>query len=31
MKPMSLCLVQMGKTGLEVVSFHPDVLPDDVL
>ncbi|MBD3191820.1 MAG: hypothetical protein GF308_14330 [Candidatus Heimdallarchaeota archaeon] len=31
MKPISLCLVQMGKTGLEVVDTYPDVLPKDVL
>ncbi len=31
MKPISLCLVQMGKTGLELVSVFPDVLPSDLL
>ncbi len=30
-KPLSLCLVQMGKKGLELVKTHPKVLPDEVL
>ncbi|MFW9924098.1 MAG: hypothetical protein ACFFDW_12500 [Candidatus Thorarchaeota archaeon] len=31
MKPLSLCLVQMGDKGLEVVKSHPNVLPKEVL
>lgn len=31
MKPLSLCLVQMGDKGLELVSSHPKVLPKEVL
>lgn len=31
MKPLSLCLVQMGAKGLELVSSHPKVLPKQVL
>ena len=31
MKPISLCLVQMGQKGLELVKSHPDVLPTNVL
>jgi len=31
MKPVSLCLVQMGDKGLELVKAHPNVLPKEVL
>ncbi|MFW9923973.1 MAG: hypothetical protein ACFFDW_11875 [Candidatus Thorarchaeota archaeon] len=31
MKPISLCLTHMGKTGLELVSSFPDVLPQQIL
>ena len=31
MKPLSLCLVQMGKTGLEVVDSYPKVIPEEAL
>ena len=31
MKPVSLCLVQMGDKGLELVKAHPNVLPKQVL
>jgi len=31
MKPLSLCLVQMGEKGLEMVSSHPKVLPKQIL
>lgn len=31
MKPISLCLTQMGKKGLELVSTFPNVLPDQTL
>ncbi len=31
MKPVSLCLVQMGDKGLELVKSHPNVLPKNVL
>ncbi|NHJ05409.1 MAG: hypothetical protein EAX90_11330 [Candidatus Heimdallarchaeota archaeon] len=31
MKPISLCLTHMGKTGLELVSSYPDVLPQPLL
>ena len=31
MKPLSLCLVQMGDKGLEMVKSHPNVLPKEVL
>ena len=31
MKPISLCLVQMGQKGLELVSAHPNVLPEDMV
>ena len=31
MKPLSICLVQMGSKGLELVSSHPNVLPKKVL
>ncbi|MHA1367959.1 MAG: hypothetical protein ACTSP5_16360 [Candidatus Heimdallarchaeota archaeon] len=30
MKPTNLCLVQMGKSGLEVISSYPETLPDEV-
>ena len=30
MKPTNLCLVQMGKEGLEVISSYPDTLPGEV-
>ncbi|MBN1329753.1 MAG: hypothetical protein JXA54_09795 [Candidatus Heimdallarchaeota archaeon] len=26
-KPISLCLIQMGKTGLELVRAYPEVIP----
>ena len=29
MKPLSLCLVQMGARGLELVKSFPDVIPTD--
>ena len=31
MKPLSLCLVQMGDKGLELVKSHPNNLPKEVL
>ena len=31
MKPVSLCLVEMGKKGLELVRAYPEVLPEEVL
>ncbi|MHA1155581.1 MAG: hypothetical protein ACTSQK_05685 [Candidatus Heimdallarchaeota archaeon] len=31
MKPISLCLIQMGKSGLEIVKSYPQVLPDVTL
>ncbi len=31
MKPISLCLIQMGKKGLELVKAHPDVVPESTL
>ncbi len=31
MKPVSLCLVQMGEKGLELVKAHPNVLPKEIL
>ena len=31
MKPISLCLVQMGQKGLELVKAYPDVLPEETL
>ncbi|NHJ88075.1 MAG: hypothetical protein FK734_21600 [Asgard group archaeon] len=31
MKPTSLCLIEMGRTGLELVKSYPDVLPVDEL
>ena len=31
MKPISLCLVQMGDKGLEMVKSHPNVLPKEIL
>lgn len=31
MKPISLCLVQMGEKGLELVNSHPKVLPKEIL
>ncbi|HUT80739.1 MAG TPA: hypothetical protein VMZ29_05995 [Candidatus Bathyarchaeia archaeon] len=31
MKPISLCLVQMGQKGLELVKAYPDVLPENTL
>ena len=31
MKPISLCLTHMGKTGLELVSTYPDALPQQVI
>ena len=31
LKPVSLCLVQMGDKGLEMVKSHPNVLPKNVL
>ena len=31
MKPISLCLTHMGKSGLELVKSYPDVLPNPVL
>ncbi|MFW9923818.1 MAG: hypothetical protein ACFFDW_11085 [Candidatus Thorarchaeota archaeon] len=30
LKPLSLCLVQMGEKGLELVKSYPDVLPRDI-
>lgn len=30
-KPISLCLVHMGKKGLELVRTYPEILPDNVL
>ena len=31
MKPNSLCLVEMGKRGLEMVTNYPNVLPQEAL
>jgi len=31
MKPVSLCLVQMGTKGLELVKVYPNVLPEEIL
>ena len=31
MKPISLCFVNMGSTGLDIVKAHPDVIPEDEL
>lgn len=31
LKPLSLCLVQMGDKGLEMVKSHPNVLPKEIL
>ncbi|NHJ46668.1 MAG: hypothetical protein FK733_02660 [Asgard group archaeon] len=31
MKPVSLCLVQMGSKGLELVKAYPNVLPESVI
>ncbi len=31
MKPISLCLVQMGKNGLELVKVHPKGVPESTL
>ena len=31
MKPISLCFIQMGEKGLELVSNHPKVLPRPIL
>ncbi len=31
MKPVCLCLVQMGDKGLELVKTHPNVLPKELL
>jgi len=31
MKPVSLCLVQMGQKGLELVKAYPDVLPESTI
>jgi hypothetical protein len=31
MKPNSLCLVEMGKKGLEMVAHYPDVLPKEAI
>ncbi|NHJ05983.1 MAG: hypothetical protein EAX90_14240 [Candidatus Heimdallarchaeota archaeon] len=31
MKPISICLVQMGTKGLELVKSYPDVLPIDAI
>ena len=31
MHPISLCLVQMGNKGLELVKSHPNVLPSTLL
>ncbi|MBD3190188.1 MAG: hypothetical protein GF308_06075 [Candidatus Heimdallarchaeota archaeon] len=31
MKPVGLALIQMGKTGLELVKSHPNVLPKETL
>ena len=30
-KPVSLCLVQMGSKGLELVKAYPNVLPEEIL
>ncbi|MHA1126234.1 MAG: hypothetical protein ACTSQX_11470 [Candidatus Heimdallarchaeota archaeon] len=30
MKPTNLCLVQMGKAGLEVIKSYPETLPSEV-
>ncbi len=29
MKPMSLCLINMGVKGLELIKSFPDVIPSD--
>jgi len=31
LKPISLCLIQMGKAGLEIVKSYPEVLPEITL
>lgn len=31
MKPVSLCLIQMGNKGLELVKAYPDVLPEQLV
>ncbi|HUT81608.1 MAG TPA: hypothetical protein VMZ29_10450 [Candidatus Bathyarchaeia archaeon] len=31
MKPTSMCLVQMGNKGLELVKSYPDVLPQTII
>lgn len=31
MKPISLCLVQMGDKGLELVKSYPNVLPEPIM
>jgi len=31
MKPISLCLIQMGDKGLECVRAFPDVIPNEIL
>ena len=31
MKPMSLCLINMGSRGLELVKAYPDVIPADAM
>ena len=31
MKPISLCLVQMGSKGLELVKAYPKVLPENII
>ena len=31
LKPLSLCLIQMGKTGLEIVKSYPEVIPQVTL
>ncbi len=31
MKPIGVCLTQMGKTGLELVNVYPNALPDSLL
>jgi len=30
MKPISLCLVQIGNKGIELVNSYPNVLPTEV-
>lgn len=31
MKPVSLCLIQMGNKGMEIIESYPKVLPKEVL